>query len=166
MKRHASPAKVLEESETLAFAYDAENIAAEIYLQLSRLLKRDPELRALYALLSEEERSHARRIEHFAEQLTEKCPTCQMSEQARESAMKTLAEAIEMREQLKQATELDAERAYEIAINLEEAFGAVHAEVLAAQKDPMLSLFFAELTELDQGHAHLLEKHYLKMRKQ
>lgn len=138
----------------------AENIqlvAAEIYSSLSGKLRGDPELRALFALLSGEERSRAKRIRRATE-------ICREREIAAVPTLDTLrlkellAQMKKCHEKVLHAPTAGSECALKLARLVEHELAAVRAEALLSSDAPGLKEELRALEAEDHAHTALLSR--------
>jgi rubrerythrin len=150
-------------AEIFELSTAAELTTAKIYELLSRRFVHAPETRALFTMLSQEELSHARRIEQFAKKLADCCPTATATDAQLVPIRLAVLTASNMRGRIATRPISEGE-AFDIAGHLEEKlFANLHAEMLARQQNPLLALMFDELAEWDRGHAELLKRRKLSL---
>lgn len=142
-------------SNPFALAERAELVVARIYDKLGSFFPDKSDVRHLYATLAREEREHAERIRLFAQMWSKRAqgepPRLDTARVQRlvERAESFVAEL----DQLETVSQHDA---LKFAFALENDFGSVHAECMAAAKDPKLADFFGQLSEDDLAHAAVL----------
>lgn len=144
--------------DAFAIAEQAEHAVGDIYRILASYFAFDPDLRALFVLLEQEERAHARRVRGLAERRAARGATWQPALDVKRM-QRLLRRARAFHHELARADVIEAEAALRLSMDLEDAFGAAHAEALAHERDPELRELFAVLSEHDYGHRELLARH-------
>jgi rubrerythrin len=154
---------VLPETDTeggvgpFLLAEKAELLVGRIYDRLAELYAGYPDLQQMFLQLAEEEREHASRIRLFArmwhQEGHEEAPNLN------EPRVVLLIEHGEaFLKSLDNAEPMEPGYAAHTATKIENDFGAIHAECMAAAKSPKLADFFGQLSEGDYMHAALLAR--------
>jgi rubrerythrin len=143
--------------EQLDLAIRIENVAAGIYQVLAERFADEPEARALFLRLEQEERQHALRIEMLGMALARRPELEGRRVLDVEQMLKALRDGEDVATALAApGSRLPLDRARRLAAQLEERFAAVHAEQLASVGEPSLRDLFAIFVAQDRGHAALL----------
>lgn len=135
----------------------AEMTVGDIYTMLSRRLHRDPDLRALFALVASEEQSHARRVGKVADKWQRESGRAP-AELDTSRVRKLLAEAQNVYDELENNEYLDERVAMKVAMSLEEEFEQAYVAELEETDDPLLKDLFTRLVKHGPGHNALLTR--------
>jgi rubrerythrin len=145
--------------EQLAAAERVEHIAARLYAALAARFPDRPDAAALFQQLEAEEEQHALRIASLATSYAQdpsRYGELQL-DRGRLEQLQRDGEALLVTLEAFELT-LDLERALELSAQLEERFGAAHAQVAVAQSSPALREFFEIFVAQDRAHAALLRR--------
>lgn len=135
-----------------------EQLCAAGYALLAERFREDPEARALFLQLEEEERQHASRVCLLAARyrhdprLLERVPAQPQELDLMLADAEGVLRAIQGGEFARTVGEARVNLA-----GLEERFARAHAELIAAEGHPALREFFEQLAEQDAGHRRLLQ---------
>ena len=141
-------------SNPFEVAKQAEGAIAALYSVLATKFVEKPELRALFTMLAEEERSHVRRVVEF-ERRWKAAGHLDMPDLEAERMTRLTERIDELRVELAASARIDPVEAVRLAGAIEKDFHAVHAEAMAKNRDPLCVAFFAEMSKLDGGHREL-----------
>lgn len=142
--------------DVFALAEQAELTVAEIYTILCKRFEDDADLRALFGLLAEEERGHARQIRQVAAAWRADGDWEPSGDLLRIAELTEKAEALLAI--LLRREEMSAQDAMTLAAQLEHDFHEIHAQVLAGEQAPELRDLFLKISQHEHGHQELFER--------
>lgn len=142
--------------DVFALAEQAELTVAEIYTIFCKRFHDDADLRALFGLIAEEERGHARYIRQTAASWRADGDWEPSGDLLRLAELSDRAEML-LATVLRQE-DMSAQQAIDLAAKLEQDFHEVHAQILAGDEAPELRDLFVRLTADDHGHTELFER--------
>lgn len=140
--------------DAFVLAENIQLVTAEIYMLLSRRLEGSSELKALFALLSGEERSRAKRIR----EATKRCRLGRVAVEAKVDVLKLrllLAQTEECYERILHAPIASANFALKLARHLESELTELRAEAFVGDTDPELRQELERTAAAERGHAVL-----------
>lgn len=139
--------------DPFSLARRAELIIADIYSVLAHYFNKQPALRALFTLMVQEEHSHARHVDRWANAWKKKhgdrLPKVDMGRIAQ-----LTNRAAAFCEELKLAEVITPEAAIGLATSIEREFNNAHKDQMRSEMGGL----FIELAKLDEGHLGLLRR--------
>jgi rubrerythrin len=143
--------------EQLDLAVQIENVAGRIYAVLAERFADEPEARALFTRLEQEEQQHALRIEMLGTTLARRPELQRQLVLDVEKLQRALKEGEDVARLLAEPRpRIPLDRARRLAAQLEEKFSGVHAEQITSCSEPSLRELFSIFVAQDRGHAALL----------
>lgn len=135
----------------------AQETIAEVYALISRRFADDSDLRALFLMLSEEERRHVQKIRELGTAWREEGdywqPTSQM-----DRLLALMEQTEEMLASLFQRPRFTPEQALELAAKLERDFDEVRRALFESEDEPQLRDLFKLLMQHGHGHDELFAR--------